>query len=609
MEKTGLKGIRNITKLINQALAASTKAAFDIEPRKIPLQTLYKDKKGQDFQSAFGKAVYNQFKKKNETIAELGSGTAVAQKVLDVLKENHSDLVSEATVNQKGFTFLRLSEDLLLDVTRNILTEGVHCADHLGEKPEKVLIDFSGPNIAKELHVGHIRATIQGETVCRFFEYLGYKVDRVNHLGDWGTQFGMLISHLFDEYPDALENMPDLSDLEEFYVAAKKRFKEDPEFKKRSQLMVVQLQSGEDKAIRAWKVICAISRSFFTKIYERLHVTIEDFGESFYNPMIPSLLEELESKNLIKIDDGAKCLFVPGFKHPLFVQKRDGGFGYDTTDLCASRYRLTVVKAQRVIILTDLGQRDHIKMIFKASEMAGWFDPNVQRCDHLGFGLIQKADGSKMSTSDGRNVKLVDLLDEARDRSLKQLKDRLGANEDNKTKLEEDELLAAAEIMGTSAVKYYEMRQKGTQNYRFDYDKILNPKGDTAVYLLYTYARLCSLVRRSELTPEELQQIDKLKITHDIEKMLMSHLAKFPDLVDTVAAELCTHKLCAYTYDLACSLSTALGKKDYKIIEKDSEGNVVKNDESHSRILVIEACRKMMNLCFSILAITPLERI
>lgn len=347
-----------------------------------------------------------------------------------------------------------------------------------------------------------------GETLCRIFEFLGHDVDRINHVGDWGTQFGMLICHLFDTFPDALNNMPDLTDLESFYIAAKKRFKEDAEFKKKSQLMVVQLQGGEEQATKAWNLICDISRTFFLKIYERLDVTNNEFGESYYNGMIPSVIQELEEKGLIKVDDGAKCLFVPKIKQPLIVEKSDGGYGYDTTDLCAARHRLLTLKADRIVILTDQGQGPHFNLIYRAAELAGWAVPGVHRQDHMGFGLINKADGSKMSTSDGGNVKLGDLLDEARDRAAEQIRSRLtGDDESAKTKLDETDVMRVAEIMGVSSVKYFDMRQSRTQNYKFNYDNILNPKGDTAVYLLYSYARICSMIRKSGLTEEQLKDV------------------------------------------------------------------------------------------------------
>ena len=250
----------------------------------------------------------------------------------------------------------------------------------------------------------------------------------MNHVGDWGTQFGMLICHLTDIAPDFETNPPSIQDLTVFYKEAKKKFDEDPEFKKRSQEEVVRLQSGDPKDIKMWKVLCSISEKMFRKVYDLLHVDqrLELKGESFYNPLLPSIVEELESKGLLKDDNGAKVMFPEGFTVPLIVKKSDGGFGYDSTDLCALRYRIQEQKADWIIYVVDSGQALHFQQVFAAARQAGWLDTDREiRLDHVGFGVVQGEDKKKFKTRAGKSVRLIDLLDEARERATTILNQRV----------------------------------------------------------------------------------------------------------------------------------------------------------------------------------------
>ena len=222
-------------------------------------------------------------------------------------------------------------------------------------RKKRVLVDFSSPNIAKNMHVGHLRSTIQGDSICRIFEFMGYDVHRVNHVGDWGTQFGMLIGELDLNFPDFLERPPEISDLQSFYQNAKKRFDNDPEFKATAHANVVKLQSGEEHCIKGWQMLCQLSRKEFDKIYERLDIRLTEVGESFYNPMLRPMVDELVANGVAVENDGAICVFVPKNKVPLIIQKSDGGFNYDTTDMAALRYRVDEVKADRVVYVTDKG--------------------------------------------------------------------------------------------------------------------------------------------------------------------------------------------------------------------------------------------------------------
>ena len=274
------------------------------------------------------------------------------------------------------------------EINRILKSEKVHIAKDELSKQERVIVDFSSPNIAKNMHVGHLRSTIIGDSCARVLEFLGHDVLRVNHLGDWGTQFGMLIAELNDEFPDFLENPPNIEDLVVFYKRSKKRFDTDEAFKKLSHENVVKLQQGDERSYKAWQMLCTVSEKEFSKIYERLDIRITNMGESFYNPYIKPMLQDLETRGITKEDKGAKCIFVPGKKVPVMVQKSDGGYNYDTTDMAAIRYRVEQQKASWVIYVTDEGQKDHFNSVMAAAQIAGYFDPKATRYDHMGFGLV-----------------------------------------------------------------------------------------------------------------------------------------------------------------------------------------------------------------------------
>ena len=348
-------------------------------------------------------------------------------------------------------------------------------------KKLKILIDFSSPNIAKELHVGHLRSTIIGESMSRLNEFLGHQVLRINHLGDWGTQFGMLTAHIFDKYPDFLQTEPKLSDLNVFYQEAKKKFDSEEEFKKKAQLNVVKLQSGDPSIKKAWEVLCEISRKSYNLIYKKLNIKIQDVGESFYNPLIPGVIDLLKEKQLLQTSKGAECIFTKISSTPLMIRKSDGGYGYDSTDMTAIWYRFTQLKCDRLIYITDKGQEAHFFLIFEAAKMMGWLNPPLNRCDHMGFGLVLGEGGKKISTREGASDKLIDLLNESVDQALLTLEERAKANPDKCFLKTIEEKKDAAEKVGIAAIRYYDLKQNRISNYEFSYAKMLDHKGNTAV--------------------------------------------------------------------------------------------------------------------------------
>ena len=480
----------------------------------------------------------------------------------------------------------------------NILKKGISLDTEY--KNRHIAVDFSSPNIAKEMHVGHLRSTILGESICRILEFLGNKVERINHVGDWGTQFGMLIAYLESinpNYSDEPEKCGNIRDLEEFYKNAKKKFDDDPEFKKTSQLKTVDLQKGDPDARKAWQFICQISRDNFEKVYQKLDVHLTECGESFYDDLCRKLVKDLEKKNIIVEDQGAKIIRVEGFKNPMIIVKSDGGIGYDSTDLAALNYRINTLKADWLIYVVATEQSEHFKILFKAGEMAGIYKKGQVRLDHMGFGLVQGADGKKISTRKGGSLKLIDLLEEGQENAAKEMEKRNSKNKDD-SKMSPEYIKEASEKLGTSAIKYFDLKQFRTTGYRFDFQKMLDDKGNTAVYLFYSYVRICSIYRKinmDEKQIEELIKTTKIEVKEKAEKNLLTHLLLFNDVIDDVLKDLALNLLCDYVYGIATKFSEFY--ESCKIV-----GN-------NSRILLTELCKRFMKLSFDLLSLTPIEKI
>ena len=480
----------------------------------------------------------------------------------------------------------------------NILKNGISLDTEY--KNKHIAVDFSSPNIAKEMHVGHLRSTILGESICRILEFLGNKVERINHVGDWGTQFGMLIAYLESinpNYSNEPEKCGNIRDLEEFYKCAKKKFDDDPEFKKTSQLKTVDLQKGDPDARKAWQFICQISRDNFEKVYKKLGVHLYECGESFYDDMCRKLVTELEGRGIIVEDKGAKILRVEGFKNPMIIVKSDGGIGYDSTDLAALHYRVNTLKVDWIIYVVATEQSEHFKILFKAGELAGFYKKGEVRLDHMGFGLVQGADGKKISTRKGGSFKLIDLLEEGQENAAKEMEKRNEKNKDD-AKMSPEYIKEASEKLGTSAIKYFDLKQFRTTGYRFDFKKMLDDKGNTAVYLFYSYVRICSIYRKiniDEKQIEELIKTTKIEVKEKSERKLLAHLLLFNDVIDEVLKDLSLNLLCDYVYGIATKFSEFY--EACKIV-----GN-------NSRILLTELCKRFMKLSFDLLSLTPIEKI
>ena len=420
-----------------------------------------------------------------------------------------------------------------------------------------VIVDFSSPNIAKEMHVGHLRSTIIGDALARVLEFRGHPVLRLNHVGDWGTQFGMLITHLKQVAPEALTmaDAVDLGDLVSFYRQAKARFDDDESFQNTSREEVVKLQGGDPVSLKAWGLLCDQSRREFQKIYDQLGIRLTERGESFYNPYLQAVVDDLRAAGLLVVDAGAGCVFLEGVSGkdgqplPLIVQKSDGGFNYATTDLAAIRYRFAPGPggdgASRVIYVTDAGQASHFAGVFQVAQRAGWI-PSHCGVEHVPFGLVQGDDGKKLKTRSGDTVRLKDLLDEAVERTEADLRQRLA---DEQRSEDEAFIQQVASSVGLAAVKYADLSTNRITNYQFSFDRMLALTGNTAPYLLYAVVRIAGIARKGG--DLGAGTVASLTFSEAQEWALVRELLKFDGVIAEVEQELLPNRLCNYLFELS----------------------------------------------------------
>jgi arginyl-tRNA synthetase len=461
------------------------------------------------------------------------------------------DLCEKVEIAGPGFINLTLRPEILADLAHEAARDprlGVACTD----APDTVVIDYSAPNIAKEMHVGHLRSTILGDAVARTMEFLGHRVVRQNHLGDWGTPFGMLIEHLIDLGEDATDLT--VGDLNGFYKAARAKFEASPEFAERARKRVVELQAGDARTIALWKRLVDESTRYFQAVYDKLGVTLRPehaAGESLYNDRLAGVAEELERRELARVDDGALCAFPPGFSGkggapvPLIVRKQDGGYGYATTDLAAVKYRVDALGGTRLVYVVGAPQAQHLAMVYKTAELAGWLAPPV-RAEHMAFGSVLGADGKMFKSRSGDTVKLMELLVEAEERALAAVREK---NAD----LDEAAQRAIAHAVGIGAIKYADLSSDRVKDYVFEWSRMLAFEGNTGPYLMYQHARIRSIFRRAGLTPNPNERI---VVEAKEERALVLALLAFEGVVRDVAAHLEPHRMCTYLYELASTFSS-----------------------------------------------------
>ena len=594
----------SILDVVQEIFTSALKEVFG-DDVQLPVNTWIKkcaDPKHGDYQCTAAMALFAAFKKSGSLPADVNSAPDIGTALVGVIGNNHP-VVMDLEVNKIGFILCKLTPSFLQYHVNKFVLAG-KLPKPSSVTPSTCLVDFSSPNIAKEMHVGHLRSTIIGESVCRILEFVGHKVHRVNHVGDWGTQFGMLIEYLKEEYPNFGDgSSTNITDLTKFYKNAKQRFDDDAEFKKTAQLNVVKLQSGDEECFKIWKILCDISRKEFQKVYDRLDITVNECGESFYNDKIPLVIQEFEKAGLIKVEEGgAKCVFVDKYKVPLMLQKSDGGYGYDSTDMAALKYRIHVLKAERIIAITDFTQGDHFKMCFSAAAKIGWVGDSVNsvKLEHIGFGTVQGEDGKRFKTRSGDTVRLVDLLDEAVSRMEASLRERIA---DKKTGITEEEVPQIAEAIGYSAVKYFDLRRNPTTNYNFSYDQMLDTKGNTAVYLLYAHARLESIMAKAKAVhnvdvDDLVSKKTEIAITHPSERNLALHLHGFTDMILATLDDLFPFHVCDFVYNLSNAAS-----------EFATQCKVLGSPEMESRLLLCKATTLAMRECFELVGIRHVQQI
>lgn len=520
----------------------------------------------------------------------------IAQSIVDVVELN--DVAGKLDIAGPGFINIHLSSEFLARQLKNILA-----GDKLGvdlPAKQKVVVDYSAPNLAKEMHVGHLRSTIIGDAVVRGLEFLGHDVVRQNHMGDWGTQFGMLLAHFSDKLNSNEVAETALSDLEDFYREAKVRFDSEEGFADRARAQVVKLQSEDAECMQLWQQFINISIAHSEEVYAKLGVTLarkDVMGESAYNDQLADIIAKLQEQNLAVEDQGAQIVFIEeladkeGKPAPYIVQKSGGGYLYSTTDLAAMRYRSFDLQADRNLIFTDARQALHFKQTEIVGRKAGFSRPETSY-EHCPFGMMLGQDGKPFKTRTGGTIKLAALLDEAIERA-----EKLVAARDSE--LSDDEKRAVAEKIGIGAVKYADLSKNRTTDYIFNWDSMLSFEGNTAPYLQYAYTRVISIFRKAGIDKQTINA--DVALDADQEIALALKLTQFIEALEQVLAEATPHVLCTYLYELASLFMTFY---EACPILKDEVPEATKM----SRLVLASATAKTLSVAMDLLGIDTLDR-
>lgn len=531
------------------------------------------------------------------------------------------DITLEPEIKGPGFINFRLSPAYLARAIDAMPAAGAPDADRLGiaraAAPQTAVVDLSSPNLAKEMHVGHLRSTVIGDCVARLLEFAGHHVIRENHVGDWGTQFGMLLAHLRRVHPE-VDTQPDalaIADLEAFYVEAKSQFDSDEGFKKESRDTVVALQQGDPAARRIWKAFCDESLRHCHEIYRRLGVTLIDRGESFYNDLMEEVLARLERMRAadphgaVRESEGALCVFLDGFQTrdgeplPLIVRKSDGGYNYATSDLATILHRVEQLGATRIVYVVGIAQKQHFEMLFAAARKLGWAGPHVT-LEHLGFGNMLSAGGRPFKTREGGTVKLKDLLGEAVARAQRVIDESKGIDEVAAGRdFTADQAQRIAETVGLAAVKYFDLSHGLSSDYKFDLDTMLSLDGNTAPYMLYAYARVRSIGRKAGVDFERWSAATKTVLEHQAEVALATKLLQFAETLEAVTTELKPNMLTDYLFELSKVFSRFYDKKlGVRVIDASPE------DVRNSRLRLCDLTARTLRLGLNLLGINTLEQ-
>lgn len=476
----------------------------------------------------------------------------IAASVLE--HDQMADLCIAAVIAGPGFINLTVRDDVLSRMVADMAAdERLDVAQ--SDTPERVVVDYSAPNVAKEMHVGHLRSTFIGDAIVRLLEWFGHNVLRENHVGDWGTPFGMLIEHLLDIGEQEAAHELSIGDLDGFYKAARAKFDSEEGFAERSRQRVVLLQSGDEATLRLWRTLISESEKYFMTVYQGIDVrlTADDFvGESAYNDQLASVVDELDMLGLLRESDGAQCVFPAGFVNrdgdplPLIVRKRDGGYGYAATDLATIRTRIRDQALTRMLYVVGLPQRQHFEMVFEAAREAGWLTLPTQ-AEHVGFGSILGADGKLLRSRSGDSIKLVELIDEA----VRRAEQAVAAKNPD---LDPSTRADVARIVGVGAIKYADLSTDRIKDYIFDFDRMLSFDGNTAPYLQYAHARIHSIFRKAGIKPDDATA--EIAIAEPAERELAIALLGFEGLLRDLEQTLEVHRLCGYLFSLASAFTS-----------------------------------------------------
>ncbi|MDQ0750388.1 arginyl-tRNA synthetase [Streptomyces africanus] len=546
-----MASVTSLSDSVHQRLAAALSAAV---PQAGSADPLLRRSDRADFQA---NGILALAKKEKANPRELA--TQVVSRV------ESGDVIKDVEVSGPGFLNITITDGA---ITQNLAARYADDTGRLGvphaEHPGTTVIDYAQPNVAKEMHVGHLRSAVIGDSVTQLLEFTGESVVRRHHIGDWGTQFGMLIQYL-EEHPHELDHKADevsgeeaMSNLDRLYKAARKLFDADEEFKTRARRRVVDLQAGDPQTLAMWQKFVDESKIYFFSVFEKLDMEIRDadiVGESGYNDMLAETCRLLEESGVAVRSEGALCVFFDDIKGPdgnpvpLIVQKSDGGYGYAATDLSAIRDRVFNIKANTLLYVVDARQSLHFKMVFETARRAGWLNEDVKAVQ-LAFGTVLGKDGKPFKTREGETVRLVDLLDEAIDRASAVVREKA-------QDLSEEEIAERGTQVGIGAVKYADLSTSANRDYKFDLDQMVSLNGDTSVYLQYAYARIQSILRKAgEARPVAHPELD----LHEAERALGLHADAFAATVAEAAAEYAPHKLTAYLYQLASLYTTFYDK-------------------------------------------------
>lgn len=457
----------------------------------------------------------------------------IATEILNAL--DTSTLIAKTEIAGPGFINLWLNDAWLSEACQNAFQDD-RLSISLKLRSQTVVVDYSGPNMAKEMHVGHLRSTIIGDTLANLLTFLGDRVIRQNHIGDWGTQFGMLVAYLEEQHSDTSAN---LKDLESFYKAAKSRFDADESFANKAREYVVRIQSNDAHCLVLWQRFIDISLQHCEDVYRELSVklTREDVkAESFYNDDLVNVIDDLNAKGVLTKSEGALCVFLEGSQTPVIVQKKDGGYLYATTDLAALRYRAKTIQADRILYVVDARQAEHFKQVFEVAKISD-FVPQSVRLEHIGFGTMMDSSGKPFKTRDGGTVKLIALLDEAVRKAKKSIKEP--------SKFTSQEIEQLAQVIGIGAVKYADLSINRESNYVFDWDKMLAFDGNTALYMQYAYARIQSIFRKHNAPIE-----GKIVIVDPLEHQLAVMLLRFEEVLIRTSEDASPNQITAYLYEV-----------------------------------------------------------